>query len=144
VATNGKDREIQCRYVGTHEQNRTRSTESAPTPPKTSFAQMVALSVLGGRIGKYHPTSHFNKRRNERDFDVFDIEYAIRNGTCVGVGEFCEEYRNFKYRFRANIEGTDFDAVFALCADHDFIRSPLLILITGCFKTESGKRIRSI
>jgi hypothetical protein len=144
VATNGKDKEIQCRYVGKHEQSESRNIESKPVAPKAEFAQTVALSVLGSRIGRYHPTDHFNKRRVEREFDVFDMEYAIRNGTCVGAGEFCEKYRNFKYRFRTNIEGTDFDAVFALCADHDFIRSPLLILITGCFKTESGKRTRSI
>lgn len=134
---------IQCRYVGSHRQEKTTSLEIKPTAPKPDFARTVALGVLGERIGRYHSTPHFTQRVKEREFDVFDIEYAIRNGVCLGEGFFCEKYRNFKYTFRANIEGIDFDAVFALSADDDFIRSPLLILITGCFKTDSGKRIRS-
>ena len=79
----------------------------------------------------------------ERDFDVFDIEYVIRNGRCIEGGEFSEEARNRKYTFRGSIDGTDFDAVFALSVDHDFIESPLVVLITGCFKTASGKRSKT-
>jgi hypothetical protein len=30
--------------------------------------------------------------------------------------------------------------VFSLSAEHDFIAAPLLTLITGCWKTKSGKR----
>ncbi len=75
-----------------------------------------------------------------RGFDVFDMEYVIRNGTCIEGGLFYAEFRNHKYRFRGNIDGTNFDSVFALSADHDLIQSPLVILITGCFKTKSGRR----
>ena len=141
MATN--DGEIQCTYVGPHRQPKTISIEAKPIAPTTEFARSLALKVLGGHIGRYRSTPHFKRRVKERDFDVFDIEYAIRNGDCVGTGIFCEEYRNFKYTFRGTLEGTGFDAVFALSADDDFMRSPLLILITGCFKTVSGKRARS-
>jgi hypothetical protein len=30
-----------------------------------------------------------------------------------------------------------------LSADHDFIQSPQIVLITGCFKTKNGKRRRT-
>jgi hypothetical protein len=140
VTTNGD--EIQCIYVGEHRREKTTNIEARPIAPKRDFARTVALGVLGGRTGRYHPTPHFKKRAKEREFNVLDIEYAVRNGVCVGDGIFCEEYRNFKYTFHANIEGTGFDAAFALSADDDFIRSPLLVLITGVFKTESGKRTR--
>ena len=94
-------------------------------------------------MGRYHPSKHFRDQMADRDFDVFDMEYAIRNGSCIEGGLYCEELRNFKYTFRGNIEGTGFDAVFALSADQDFIQSPLMVLITGCFKTASGRRSKS-
>lgn len=71
------------------------------------------------------------------------MEYVIRNGKCVEGGTFCESFRNHQYTFRGYIDGTGFDAVFALSADHDLIKSPLLILISGCFKTRSGRRGRT-
>jgi hypothetical protein len=101
---------------------------------------MIALEVLGGRRGRYHSTIHIREQMAERDFDVFDMEYVIRNGKCIEGGEFCEEERNHKYKFRGDIDGTGFDAVFALAADSDFIQSPFVVLITGCFKTATGKR----
>jgi hypothetical protein len=76
----------------------------------------------------------------ERDFDIFEMEYVIRNGRCTEAGIFCVDHRNHKYTFRGNIDGTDFDAAFALSADHDLIQAPLVVLITGCFKTPSGRR----
>lgn len=138
------DREIphECTYLGTHERNPPKSTDK-PLPPTADFAQAVALSILGGRVGAYRSGPHVRRRMRERDFDIFDIDYVIRNGACVQGGTFCEEYRNFKYTFRGNIDGVEFDAVFALSADHHLIESPLMVLITGCFKTESGKRSRT-
>ena len=143
MAANDKEIRHECWYRGPHEQNDARCIETKPIAPRPEFAQAVALSVLDHQNGRYHSTGHFNRRTRERDFDVFDMAYAIRNGKCVGEGKFCEDFRNFKYTFRASVEGTDFDACFALSIDHDFIRSPLLVLITGCFKTKSGKRVRS-
>lgn len=140
MAINDKEIQHECWYRGSHEQNNSKCFESKPVAPAAAFAQAVALGILGGRTGRYHPGQHFRNRMEERDFDVFDMEYVIRNGKCVGEGKYCEDFRNFKYTFRGNLEGTDFDAVFALSADHDYIESPLMVLITGCFKTASGKR----
>lgn len=143
MAANDKEAQFECWYRGSHEQNDSRCLENKPVAPAPDFAQTIALGVLGGRIGRYHSCTHFRERMDERDFDVFDIEYAIRNGRCIEGGTYSEEFRTYKYTFRANIEGTDFDATFALSADHAFIESPLLVLITGCFKTATGKRSRS-
>ncbi len=76
----------------------------------------------------------------EREFDIFDMEYAVRNGQPTENGEYSEKHRDFKYTFRANIDGTDFDAAFSISSEHDFVTSPLMVLITGCWKTKSGKR----
>jgi len=143
MASNNKEIEHQCRYVGTHEPKVGQSLDANPISPSTEFAKAVALSILSGRVGRYLPSQHFRGRMAERDFDVFDCEYVIRNGKNIGAGEFCKEYRNHKYKFRGDLDGIEFDAVFALSADHDFIATPLLILVTGCFKTTSGCRGRA-
>jgi len=143
VAPNDKEVQHECRYLGSHEQDALKCTDSQPPSPSPDFARKVALEVLGGRRGRYHSTVHVQEQMTERHFDIFDMEYVIRNGGCVEGGEFCEEARNHKYKFRGNVDGVDFDAVFALSAEHDFIQSPLLVLITGCFKTASGKRVKT-
>jgi len=76
----------------------------------------------------------------KRNFDVFDIEYAVRNGNCVEGGEYNDSYKNHKYVFRCDIDGVGFEAVLALSAEHDLIKSPLMVLITGIWKTQSGER----
>ena len=111
-------------------------------PPSTEFARSVSLSILGGNRGRYRPSAHFQQQREDRDFDVFDIEYAVRNGKCVDEGEYSDTHKDFKYVFRCDIDGIEFDAVIALSAEHDLLNSPLLILITGCWKTKSGRRRR--
>jgi hypothetical protein len=95
---------------------------------------------LGGHRGSYRPSDHFREQMEERNFDVFDIEYAIRNGLCIEPGEYSDEYKSHKYVFRCDIDGVGFDAVFALSVERDLIKSPLMILITGCWKTKTGKR----
>lgn len=140
MATNDRELQHECRFIGPHEGDASRSLEKKPPVPSVGFARSVLLEVLGGRLGRYRSKVHFRERMEEREFDVFDMEYAVRNGTCVESAGFIEEYRTFKYTFRGNIDGTDFDAAFGLSADHDFIKSPLVILITGVFKTVSGKR----
>jgi len=76
----------------------------------------------------------------EREFDIFEVAYVIRNGRCVESGHYCEEGRNFEYTFGGDIDGVGFEATFALSAEHDLLISPLLILISGVWKTRSGKR----
>ena len=68
------------------------------------------------------------------------MEYAIRNGNCIEAGEYCVDRKNHKYVFRCDIDGVEFDAVFALSAEHDLIKSPLMILVTGVWKTDDGCR----
>ena len=135
-----KEVEHECIYVGEGDAATVQPLEKRPVPPSAELVRMVALSILSGTRGRYRRSSHFAKQMAERGFDIFDMEYVIRNGNCVEPGEYSEEHKDHKYTFRGNIDGTDFDAVFSLSAEHDFIESPLMILITGCWKTKSGKR----
>jgi hypothetical protein len=139
-----KDKEIrhECTYVGPHDRPQEYSDDK-PISPSPGRARDIALSILSGKTGRYHSSVHFRNRMEERDFDVFEIEYVIRNGRCLKGGEFCEKFRNHQYTFRGDVDGIGFDAVFALSADHDLIKFPLLILISGCFKTKSGRRGRT-
>ena len=143
MASNDKEIQHECVYVGPREQDVRANRDIKPESPSPEFARTIALEVLGGRRGRFHSTVHINMQMAERDFDVFDMEYVIRNGKCIEAGKFCGCNRNHQYTFRGNIDGTDFDAVFALSADHDFIQSPQIVLITGCFKTKNGKRRRT-
>lgn len=140
MAKDAKEVEHKCVYVGSHENTPLQPVEQMPTPPSRAFAQSVALSILGGVRGRFRRSSHFAQQATEREFDVFDVEYAIRNGTCVEGGIYCSDNRDYKYTFRGCIDGVDFDAVIALSAEHDLLESPLMILVTGCWKTKSGKR----
>ena len=126
-------------YVGP-EQTAMEAAEHSPAPPSNELAKTVALSILGGHVGSYRRSEHFRQQMADRNFDVFDIEYAIRNGRCIGVGIYSVDNKNHKYLFRCDIDGVEFDAVFALSAEHDLIKSPLMILVTGCWKTKTGKR----
>jgi hypothetical protein len=141
VTKDGKEVNHECVYLGRHDDdNAAQPLKQRPAAPSAALAQTVALSILGGYRGSYRPGIHFSLRMSERDFDVFEMEYAIRNGRCVGPGEYSDEYKDHKFVFRCDIDGVEFDAVFALSIERDLIKSPLMILITGCWKTETGKR----
>lgn len=140
MGTNDKRTEHEFSYCGEHDTAAPVSSDANPPSPSPGAARMIALGILGGIKGRYWPTPHFRNRMDERGFDVLDVEYVIRNGECVRRGEFNAEFRHHKYTFRGNLDGVDFEAAFALSADHDFLESPLLILISGCFKNRSGKR----
>ena len=142
MAARYKEVQHECTYIGPHERPEEYSDDKPPSP-SPGAAREIALGVLNGKTGRYHSSVHFRKRMEERNFDVFEMEYVIRNGQCVKGGTFCESFRNHQYTFRGYIDSTGFDAVFALSADHDLIKSPLLILISGCFKTRSGRRGRT-
>jgi hypothetical protein len=139
-----KDEEVKCLYLGAAHATAMQPVEPKPIPPAPKFARDVALCVLHGDRGRYRTCNHFSEQMAERRFDVFDIEYVIRNGEPIGQGEYSEEHNDHKYTFRGIIDGTGFDAVFSLSAKHDFIKSPLITLITGCWKTKSGKRTRTL
>ena len=128
--------------VGPEQEPAMETGEHKPVPPSAEFARMASLSILGGNRGRYRPSAHFREQMEDRNFDVFDIEYAVRNGKCLGKGEYSDKHKDFKYVFRCDIDGVEFDAVIALSAEHDLFTSPLLILVTGCWKTKSGRRRR--
>jgi hypothetical protein len=138
-----RDDEVKCRYLGGCDEKSLPPLEKRPAPPTPKFAREVALSILDGARGSYRSSNHFSKQMADRGFDVFEFEYVIRNGSPVGNGEYSEEHKDHKFTFRGIIDGTEFDAVFSLSAEHDFIKSPLMILITGCWKTSSGRRTRT-
>ena len=135
-----KEVEHEYVYTGPSSAPAMQPLEQKPVSPSPEFARSVALSVLGGTRGCYEPSCHFSDQMAERGFDVFEMEYVIRNGSPTEPGEYSEEHKDHKYTFRGNIDGTDFDAVFSISAEHDFIKSPLMRLITGCWKTQTGKR----
>jgi hypothetical protein len=140
--SNSKDKEVlhECVFVGSHDATALQPLEQRPAPPPPEYARTLALGILCGARGRYQSSKHFRDQMAERGFDIFDMEYAIRNGQPVGIGEYSEKHKDHKYTFRGNIDGTDFDAVFSFSSEHDFSTSPLMILITGCWKTKSGKR----
>lgn len=142
MAKDANEVEHQCVYVGSHENAAMQPVDRTPVPPSSEFARSLALSVLGDVRGRFRRTVHFSQQMVQRTFDIFDVEYAIRNGSCVGSGVYCPDNINYKYTFRACVDGVDFDAVFALSAEHDLLESPLLILVTGCWKTKTGKRTK--
>jgi|HubBroStandDraft_6_1064221.scaffolds.fasta_scaffold2171132_1 hypothetical protein len=142
MAKDAKEVEHKCVYLGSHDNAAMEPVEQSPTPPAIEFVRSLALSLIGGVRGRFRRSIHFAHQVIEREFDVFDMEYAIRNGDCVGGGIYCPDNRDYKYTFRACIDGVDFDAVFALSAEHDLIASPLWILVTGCWKTKTGKRTK--
>lgn len=138
-----KEVACECTFKGSTDKRAVQPLESKPTPPTAAFAKQVALSILCGSRGSYRTSGHFAKRMAERGFSIFDMEYVIRNGNCIESGEYSDTHRDHKYTFRGNIDGTDFDAIFSLSVEHHFIESPLMILISGCWKTKSGKRKKS-
>jgi len=141
VGKNGKRSEpCELTYVGPQQQQAQCTVEHEPQPPSAGLAKMVILSVLSGTRGAYQISDHFQERTKERDFDVLDIEYAVRNGQCIGEGKYCAEFKNHKYVFRCLDDGVEFDAVIGISVEHELLKSPLLILITGVWKTKSGLR----
>jgi hypothetical protein len=143
VAKKGKEVLHELVFVGSHQTTAMQPLEATPAPPTVEHARAVALQVLRGIRGRYRSSQHFKQKMAERHFDVFDMEYAIRNGMPTEPGEYSPAHKDFKYTFRGTIDCVDFDAVFSLSSEHCLIESPLMILITGCWKTKSGKRKKS-
>jgi hypothetical protein len=129
----------ECVYVGQHEGTPLEPLDTTPKAPSESVVRAVALSVLCEARGSMKSLPHFKRRMKTRNFDIFDVIYVIRNGGCIKA-EYCPEFKNHKFTFRGDIDGVGFDAAFALSIGHDFIKAPLLILITGCWKTDNGER----
>lgn len=133
----------QFTYIGEHHDVVNTQPPATPaTAPSEEFARILALQVLDGDRGSYQPTVHFQRRMSERNFTLFNVIYVIRNGICICEGH-SKEHEDYRYRFRHDIDGTEFDAVMAISSTRDMMVCPLLILITGCWKTSTGIRRKS-
>lgn len=137
-----KELNHECVYLGSHSETAAKPLEKVPSAPSEPVAKMVALSILAGSRGSYRPSDHFNQRMVERNFNVFDVEYAIRNGNCIESGKYSAEHENHEFVYSCTIDGVDFEAVFAISAIHDLIERPLMVLMSGIWKTKSGKRLK--
>jgi hypothetical protein len=139
----GKDqKDKQFVYIGPLKAKTINVSGKPVAPPSMELARRVAVDVLGGFRGRYHSTAHCRERMSRRHFDVFDIRYAIKNGRCVGGSEYSLKHDNHKFRFRGDVDGIEFEAVFAVSARHDYVEDPLIVLITGIWKTKTGIRKR--
>jgi len=112
-----------------------------PQSPLTAeTARVVALNAWRGP-GRLHQTPHFQKRVRERNFTILDVEWVIKYGRIVSGPTFCgEPYNNYKYYFKAEIDGITLKSSFALDATQDYEAGPLVVLITGVWATPSGCR----
>lgn len=111
-------------------------------PPSIGLAKEIVVAVLGGYRGRYHPSDHWRRRRVLRNFDVFDMLYVTQNGRCTEPPTYSLKHDNYKFSFCGDVDGIEFEAVFAISAKHHRIKSPLLILVTGCWKNKTGIRKR--
>ena len=124
-------------YLGPVDQE----ANTKPQAPLTAeSARVVALSAWRGP-GRLHQPQHFRKRAQERNFTTLDVEWAIKYGKVVSGPTSCgEPHNNYKYYFRAEIDGIAFKVSFALDATQDYAAGPLVVLITGVWATPSGCR----
>lgn len=84
--------------------------------------------------GRFHSGTHFKKRCRERNIDMLDVENIVRNGTVRGRPEYCEDYKNWKYRVAGVIDERQIEVVIALDPAEDYTDSPLAILLTAYWK----------
>jgi hypothetical protein len=129
----------ECVYTGPHEETSLEPLDPTPIAPSEDVVRAVALSVLCEARGSMRSLPHFKQRMKTRNFEIFDMIYVIKNGECVKA-QYCPDFKNHKFTFRGLIDGVEFDAAFALSPSHDFVKAPLLYLISGCWKTSNGAR----
>ena len=130
----------ECVYTGSYEGKPLDPIKNSPLePPSEPLVRTVTLGILCGGRGCMKSLPHFKRRMKLRNFDIFDVIYVVRNGACIKV-EYCDEFEDHKFTFRGLIDGLEFDATFALSARYDLVKAPLLFLITGVWKNDSGTR----
>jgi hypothetical protein len=77
----------------------------------------------------------------ERGFDILDLEFVIKHGRSDGPAEKCGvPHKNYKYCFSAVVDGERLQAAFAVDPAQDYQHAPLIILITGVWKTKTGTK----
>lgn len=124
-------------YLGPVDQE----AKTKPQAPLTAeTARVVALNAWRGP-GRLQQTPHFRKRVKERSFTTLDVEFVIKYGRVVSGPTPCgEPHNNFKYYFRAEVDGIVLKVAFALDATQDYAAGPMVVLITGVWATPNGCR----
>ena len=113
------------------------SASQAQQPLSPDAARRVALEALSS--GRVRLTSHFRMRAASRRFDLLDVENVLSQGSPRGLGEMCPYRKNVKYLFSGICDDRVLNIVFALDATQSYEETPLVILITGCWRRRSRK-----
>jgi len=109
-----------------------RSTKASAFAPVSDDAAHKII-VQAWENGRLHVTAHFKMRGQQRGFDLLDVENVVRDGRMHGLGEFCPDYGNWKYRFRGNVEDKKLEVVVSLDPTEEYA-SPLVIVLTGYWR----------
>ena len=113
------------KYVGPEIQPPRVKSHDAALSPENAKA-VIQKSWSGGRV---HVGTHIKNRMIERNVDMIDLENVIRNGVVRGT-EYCEAYKNWKYRMVGASDAKRIEVVIALDPTEDFEASPLAVLVT--------------
>lgn len=119
-------------YVGNVKKEKTQSDSRCSLSPANAHAVIIAAWDKG----HIHITTHFRLRATVRGFDVIDAENVVRDGKMFGNGNYCSEYKNWKYHFRGKVEERTLEIVVSLDPTNDYA-SPLVIVLTGYWRTSS-------
>jgi hypothetical protein len=117
---------------GLQQQDSTQEIKSDPGP-KLSPANAQRVIMAGWDEGSIHITAHFKARGIEKGFNTIDAGNVIRYGKMRNDGEYCPEYKNWKYRFYGKVEEETLEVVVSLDPTEDYDR-PLIIAITGYWR----------
>jgi hypothetical protein len=110
----------------------------APLTPET--ARSIALSAWHAP-GRLRISDHCKKRMRERGFDILDFEVVVKHGRPVGPAIKCgAPHHNYKYCFSTLVDGERLEASFAVDPSQDYQQAPLVVLITGVWKTKTGTK----
>jgi len=113
------------KYVGPENQPpRVKGHDAALSPENAKAVIQKAWSS-----GRVHVGTHIKNRMIERNVDMIDLENVIRNGV-VRSTEYCEAYKNWKYRMAGASDDKKIEVVIALDPTEDFEASPLGVLVT--------------
>jgi hypothetical protein len=112
-------------YVGPQQQPSRVKGHDAGLSPENAKA-VIEKAWSSGRV---HVGTHIKNRMIERNVDMIDLENVIRNGV-VCSREYCEEYKNWKYRMVGSSDGRKIEVIIALDPTEDYEASPLAVLVT--------------
>ena len=101
-----------------------------------SLSPSSALAIIKGawEEGRIHLSSHFRQQASSRNFNTLDAERVIHCGSMCGQAEFCEDFRNWKYRLAGMVGDRKLEIVMAIDPSEDYSSSPLIVLITGYWR----------